>query len=95
MIQTRSLNYLLADGKPGHLKRIAKVDKVSNKANDSGINGSVNGSSNSLKVPSPSQRSLINGTEEIGISKVSDEVLLGLTKEVIDDGLIQQPEPEL
>ncbi|GJR76310.1 zinc finger, CCHC-type containing protein [Tanacetum coccineum] len=36
-------------GKPGHLEKDCKGGKVSNKANDSGINGSVNGSSNSLK----------------------------------------------
>ncbi|GJW78090.1 zinc finger, CCHC-type containing protein [Tanacetum coccineum] len=37
-------------GKPGHLKKDCKGGKVGNKANCSGINGSVNGSSNSLKA---------------------------------------------
>ncbi|GJU00904.1 zinc finger, CCHC-type containing protein [Tanacetum coccineum] len=36
-------------GKPGHLKKDCKGGKVSNKANRSGINGSVDGSTNSLK----------------------------------------------
>ncbi|GJT33775.1 zinc finger, CCHC-type containing protein [Tanacetum coccineum] len=36
-------------GKPGHLKKDCKCGKVGNKANGSGTNGSVNGSSNSLK----------------------------------------------
>ncbi|GKD09037.1 zinc finger, CCHC-type containing protein, partial [Tanacetum coccineum] len=35
--------------KPGHLKKDCKGRKVGNKANDSGTNGSVNGSTNSLK----------------------------------------------
>ncbi|GJZ90565.1 zinc finger, CCHC-type containing protein [Tanacetum coccineum] len=42
-------------------------------------------------VPRPSQRSLINGTEDIGILEVFDEVPSG----VIDEGLVQQPEPKL
>ncbi|GJW37056.1 hypothetical protein Tco_0059976 [Tanacetum coccineum] len=36
-------------GKPGHLKNDCKGGKIGNKANGSGINGLVNGSSNSLK----------------------------------------------
>ncbi|GKA72409.1 zinc finger, CCHC-type containing protein, partial [Tanacetum coccineum] len=36
-------------GKPGHLKKDCKGGKVGNKANGSGINGSVDGSTNSLK----------------------------------------------
>ncbi|GJU11766.1 zinc finger, CCHC-type containing protein [Tanacetum coccineum] len=36
-------------GKPGHLKKDCKGRKVGNKANGSGTNGSVNGSTNSLK----------------------------------------------
>ncbi|GJZ35369.1 zinc finger, CCHC-type containing protein [Tanacetum coccineum] len=36
-------------GKPGHLKKDWKGRKVGNKANGSGVNDSVNGSSNSLK----------------------------------------------
>ncbi|GKD17279.1 zinc finger, CCHC-type containing protein [Tanacetum coccineum] len=36
-------------GKPGHLKKDCKGGKVGNKANGSGTNGSVNGSTNSLK----------------------------------------------
>ncbi|GKF00312.1 zinc finger, CCHC-type containing protein, partial [Tanacetum coccineum] len=36
-------------GKPIHLKKDCKGGKVGNKANGSGTNGSVNGSSNSLK----------------------------------------------
>ncbi|GJV86926.1 zinc finger, CCHC-type containing protein [Tanacetum coccineum] len=36
-------------GKPGHFKKHCKCGKVSNKANGSSINGSVNSSSNSLK----------------------------------------------
>ncbi|GJW38405.1 hypothetical protein Tco_0064250, partial [Tanacetum coccineum] len=35
--------------KPGHLKNDCKGGKVGNKAKGSGINGSMNGSSNSLK----------------------------------------------
>ncbi|GKC20815.1 zinc finger, CCHC-type containing protein, partial [Tanacetum coccineum] len=37
-------------GKPGHWKKDCKGGKVSNKANGSGTNGSVDGSTNSLKV---------------------------------------------
>ncbi|GJY07448.1 zinc finger, CCHC-type containing protein [Tanacetum coccineum] len=37
-------------GKPGHLKKDCKGGKVGNKANGSGINGSVDGSTNSLKA---------------------------------------------
>ncbi|GJY66614.1 hypothetical protein Tco_0468852 [Tanacetum coccineum] len=40
-----------------------------------------------LSVPRPSQRSLINGTEDIGASMVP--------KKVIEEVLVQQPEPEL
>ncbi|GKE51805.1 zinc finger, CCHC-type containing protein [Tanacetum coccineum] len=36
-------------GKPGHLKKDCKGGKVGNKANGSGTNGSVDGSTNSLK----------------------------------------------
>ncbi|GJW44171.1 zinc finger, CCHC-type containing protein [Tanacetum coccineum] len=36
-------------GKPRHLKKDCKSGKVGNKANDSGTNGSVDGSTNSLK----------------------------------------------
>ncbi|GJX52604.1 zinc finger, CCHC-type containing protein [Tanacetum coccineum] len=36
-------------GKPGHLKKDCKSGKVGNKANGSGTNGSVDGSTNSLK----------------------------------------------
>ncbi|GKB10836.1 zinc finger, CCHC-type containing protein [Tanacetum coccineum] len=36
-------------GKPGHFKKDCKGEKVGNKTNDSGTNGSMNGSSNSLK----------------------------------------------
>ncbi|GKC79927.1 zinc finger, CCHC-type containing protein [Tanacetum coccineum] len=36
-------------GKPGHSKKDCKGGEVGNKANGSGTNGSVNGSSNSLK----------------------------------------------
>ncbi|GJZ25340.1 zinc finger, CCHC-type containing protein [Tanacetum coccineum] len=36
-------------GKPGHLKKDCKGGKLSNKANSLGTDGSVNGSSNSLK----------------------------------------------
>ncbi|GKB42555.1 zinc finger, CCHC-type containing protein [Tanacetum coccineum] len=36
-------------GKPGHLKKDCKGEKVSNKANSLGTNGSVDGSTNSLK----------------------------------------------
>ncbi|GJU07267.1 zinc finger, CCHC-type containing protein [Tanacetum coccineum] len=37
-------------GKPGHLKKDCKGGKVGNKANGSGINGLVDGSTNSLKA---------------------------------------------
>ncbi|GJU60648.1 zinc finger, CCHC-type containing protein, partial [Tanacetum coccineum] len=37
-------------GKPGHLKKDCKGGKVGNKANGSGTNGSVDGSTNSLKA---------------------------------------------
>ncbi|GJR15297.1 zinc finger, CCHC-type containing protein [Tanacetum coccineum] len=36
-------------GKPGHLKKDCKGGKVSNKANGSGTNGLVDGSTNSMK----------------------------------------------
>ncbi|GKA67814.1 hypothetical protein Tco_0767731 [Tanacetum coccineum] len=99
------------------LKKDCKGGKVSNKANGSGIDGLVDGSTNSLKdddvswwvesgatvhvckdgyvifdenrfslVPRPSQRFMINGTEDIGGSVVPKEV----TEEVV-----QQPELEL
>ncbi|GKD65815.1 hypothetical protein Tco_1307923 [Tanacetum coccineum] len=36
-----------------------------------------------------------NGIEDIDVLEVSDEVPLGVTKEVADEVLVQQPEPEL
>ncbi|GJS74320.1 hypothetical protein Tco_0707161 [Tanacetum coccineum] len=41
----------------------------------------------SLKIP--------NGIEDIDVLEVSDKVPLGVTKEVADEVLVQQPEPEL
>nr|GEW44962.1 hypothetical protein [Tanacetum cinerariifolium] len=44
-------------------------------------------------VPRPSLR-VLNGTEYIGVSEVSDEVPSEVTKEFADEILVQQPEPE-
>nr|GEU54516.1 zinc finger, CCHC-type [Tanacetum cinerariifolium] len=48
-----------------------------------------------LSVPRPSQRYLKDGTKDIDVSEVSDEVPSGVTKEITDDSLVQRPEPEL
>ncbi|GKC68326.1 zinc finger, CCHC-type containing protein [Tanacetum coccineum] len=45
-----SLSVVDMCGKPRHLKKDCKGGKIDNKANGSGTNGSVNGSSNSLKA---------------------------------------------
>ncbi|GJU26059.1 zinc finger, CCHC-type containing protein [Tanacetum coccineum] len=45
-------------GKPGHLKKDYKGGKVSNRANGSSINGSVDGSTNSLKDQNMFNKSL-------------------------------------
>ncbi|GJU51071.1 zinc finger, CCHC-type containing protein [Tanacetum coccineum] len=45
-------------------------------------------------VPTPSQRSLINETEDIGVSEVSDGVPSGVIEEADDEVLVHHPKPE-
>ncbi|GKD98212.1 zinc finger, CCHC-type containing protein [Tanacetum coccineum] len=45
-------------------------------------------------VPTPSQRSLINETGDIGVSKVSDGVPSGVIEEADDEVLVHHPKPE-
>ncbi|GJY61613.1 zinc finger, CCHC-type containing protein [Tanacetum coccineum] len=65
--------------KPGHLKKDCKAGKVGNKANDLGTNGSVDGSTNSLKGQNMFNKSLrvyyvtYRGVSRVGLTRPESE----------------------